>query len=221
MRRSKQNRKRFSNYNLGSVICGFLILMAITAFMVGFQSYNDSKKALAFADLALKYDVIVDEEVYLFMNDLFHRDSVITDKREMIKMNCISFPHDEYVEEAVENHLDTLVTEDDIDYMLDQLSSDIMLWDSTMLTNCWLLKPSDFALINNSDTTDYWEEYVRVFGNYGLHNYSPPIFNKSKTIAILEHSGSGGGLLGSGSIMIFFKINGEWRYHDEISLWIS
>jgi hypothetical protein len=97
----------------------------------------------------------------------------------------------------------------------------VFLWDNQKLKNVWCLTPKDFAKIERSDSTDYWEEFQANFGSYGRHNYSRPVFNQDKTLCVIEHSGQGNWLAGSGSVLLFKKLNGNWIKVKEELLWIS
>jgi len=221
MKRNNRDRKRFPNYSLGIVICGFLIVLPIAFFMSNYDNYNNRIRTGNFEELSQKYKVIKGDEIYEFMNFLFHKDSSTSELQENEKVFCLAAGHSKDIKNAIKELSDKLATQKDINHMLDQIHSETMLWDSTMLNSVWLLKPSDLAKINRSDTTDYWEEYRRLFGNGGKHYYSTPIFNQEKNLVLIEHSGSGGWELGSGGILVFEKVNNEWRYLKKISLWIS
>ena len=81
--------------------------------------------------------------------------------------------------------------------------------------------PKDLYEVQEDDILDYWENFRKLYGNYGHHHYSKPIFNKEKNMVIIEHSGQGGWLLGSGDIILFRKEKGKWKLIKEQNLWIS
>ena len=91
------------------------------------------------------------------------------------------------------------------------------------MINVWCLTPKDKDLYKaqENDTTDYWENFREHFGNYSRFNYSKPIFNKEKNIVVIEHSGQGDWLWGSGVILLFIKMNDKWKLIKEHNLWIS
>jgi len=221
MKRNNRYRKSFGNYNLGIVVCGFLIVFIVSFFMIDYKNYVFRIKTNNFEELSTKYKVIEGDNIYEFMNFLFPKDSFKLDLREKTKVGCFAAKHSKDIRNVIKNLSDTLITRKDINYMLGNLHSETMLWDSARLNSVWLLKPSDLAKISHSDTTDYWEEYRRLFGSGGKHSYSAPIFNQENTLALIEYSGSGGWTLGSGGIILFEKINDEWRYLKEFPLWLS
>ena len=105
--------------------------------------------------------------------------------------------------------------------MKSQFVSQTLLWDQNKLINVWCLTPKDLYKVQENDTIDYWENFRELFGNYGHHNYSKPIFNKDMTIVVIEHSGQGDWVWGSGDILLFRKENDEWILIKEYNLWIS
>ena len=163
-----------------------------------------------------------DIETYDFMNHtLFDGDSILTDSMEFMKLNCFSLKHSSDLKSFINSISDSLLSSSDKKFMRNQLTDEVYLWDNERLINAWCLIPSDFAKINRSDTTDYWEEFRANFGKYGHHHYSRPIFNQDKNICVIEHSGQGDWLMGSGDILLFKKVNGNWRLLKEENLWIS
>ena len=78
----------------------------------------------------------------------------------------------------------------------------------------------DLKKIDELDGDHYWENYRKLFGS-GKSSNSVPIFNKSKTVAIIQIEGQGDYLLGFETIIVYLKINGKWKYYTEKQLWIS
>ena len=154
-----------------------------------------------------KYPVIKDIETYEFMNfTLFVASNIETDSLEFIKLNCFSLKHTSDLKSFISSSSDSLLSREDKKIMRQHLSNEVYLWDNKKMINAWCLIPKDFAKINHSDTIDYWEEFKTNFGNYGHHLYSKPVFNKDKSICVIEHRGQGGWLFGSGKILLFKKV---------------
>lgn len=201
---------------------GFAILILIGLFVLNYDNYRKTNAGYSYSDLKKRYNVITNNDTYDFLNySLFGADSILSDSLEFIKINCFTLKHSSKLKSFINSISDTLLSPTDKKIMKSQLSSEVFLWDNEKLINVWCLTPKDLNKINQSDTTDYWEEFRANFGKYGRHYYSRPIFNQNKDICIIEHSGQGDWLLGSGDIFIFKKINEKWTSVKEKNLWIS
>lgn len=208
--------------NLFIIGTGLLLVILIGLFLNSYDDYRKTNAGYSYDDLKNKYTVIYEQEIYEFMNyTLFGADSVIEDRREHIKLNCLSFKHSSSLKKFINSQTDTVLTSQDKKFMKSQLEYQTFLWDQGKLINVWCLTPKDFYKTEQNDTTDYWENFRENFGNYGRHNYSKPIFNKEKNIVVIEHSGQGDLLWGSGEILLFRKENDKWRLIKELNLWIS
>ncbi|GAA5023667.1 hypothetical protein GCM10011506_06690 [Marivirga lumbricoides] len=152
---------------------------------------------------------------------LFEADSAIDDRREFIKLNCFSLKHSSELKKFINSQPDTILTIQEKNHLKSQFDSQTFLWDKNKLINVWCLTPKDLYKAQENDTIDYWVNFRELFGNYGHHHYSKPIFNKDKTVVVVEHSGQGGWLFGSGSILLFKKENSKWKLIKEYNLWIS
>lgn len=187
-------------------------------------NYDNQRKAnliLTYTDLKQSYSLIKDNETYDFMNEIFGSDSVLTDSMELTKIQCLSIAHSKDLWSFIKGLPDSIASSSEKKNMKKQLTYESLLWDNSKLKNCWILTPNDLSKIRISDSTDYWEEFRRLFGKYGKHNYSKPIFNSDYTVAVIKHSGQGGWLMGSGEIYVFIRIKGEWVFYLERNLWIS
>jgi hypothetical protein len=208
--------------NLYIIGVGLLIVVLIGFFLNGYDDYRKTNAGYSYDDLKDRNTVISEQEIYDFMNyTLFGADSVIDDRREFMKLNCFSLKHNTELKEFINTQPDTILTRHDKKFMKSQLENQFFLWDKDKLINVWCLTPKDFYKAQDNDTIDYWENFRELFGNYGHHHYSKPIFNKAKTIVVIEHSGQGDWLLGSGNILLFRKENGKWKFIKEQNLWIS
>ena len=214
----KSNYKQFGIPNLFVVGGGFAILILVTFFGLDHQKSSQ----YSFEDLKNKHVTLDDDEAYTLMNQaIFDRDSILTDSLLFIKLNVFALKHSSDLKSFINEASDSLINPTDKRYMIKQLSDMVSLWDNQKLTNVWCLTPKDFAKIERSDSTDYWEEFQANFGSYGRHNYSRPVFNQDKTLCVIEHSGQGNWLAGSGSVLLFKKLNGNWIKVKEELLWIS
>ncbi len=117
-------------------------------------------------------------------------------------------------------------------FMLEQIDSSVLIWNcdrlNTVICPDTNVVDSIFSLpdkpIQSKEVLafkDPWSIFRQVYGNYGLHSYSKPIYNQNRTIVIIEHSGVGGYTMGSGEIYIFKRDNSKWELIYELDLWIS
>lgn len=202
--------------------CGFTIVIFIGLFVLNYGNYRTKNNGYSYEDLKERNSVISGNEIYEFMNfALFDAENIENDSMEFMKINCFSLKHSSDLESFIKSINDSILSSSDRLFMANQLNSETYLWDKNKLINVWCLIPSDFAKIHRSDTTDYWEEFRAKFGMYGHHHYSKPIFNIAKNICVIEHSGQGDWLVGSGDIFLFIKENGKWKLLKNEMLWIS
>jgi hypothetical protein len=219
--RHKKN-KQLGSPSLFVIGGGLAIVILIGVFVLNYDNYRKRNIDYSYSDLKDNYSVINDKEAYEFMNyALFGASNIVADSLEFIKLNCFSLMHTSQLKSFINSSSDTLLNSSDKKFMRQQLNNKLFLWNNEALINVWCLTPEDFAKINYSDTTDYWEQFRANFGEYGLHYYSKPIFNEVKNICIIEHSGQRDWLFGSGDILLFKKINGNWKLLIEENLWIS
>ncbi len=221
----KVRHKKYRQLGIPSLFIvggGLAIVILIGVFVLDYDNYRKTNAGYSYSDLKEKYPVIKDTETYEFMNyAFFGASNIITDSLEFIKLDCFSLKHSSDLKSFISSANDRLLSREDKISMRQQLSNEVYLWDNKKLINTWCLTPKDFAKMNHSDTTDYWEEFRKHFGKYGYHHYSKPIFNKDKNVCIIEHSGQGGWLFGSGEILLFKKVKGKWKLLKEDNLWIS
>ena len=217
----RQKLEKYRNIGMNPLFivgCGFIIVLFIAVYMLTYES----GMSLTIEELKERKLVVDNESVYEFMNETFFRsDSVIIDSLEFQKIMCFSLGHSKDVKNFIKQINDTVLSKTGKRYMLNQLNKKSLLWNENELKNCWSLAPADFQDLTNNSCWDYWEAFQKKFGNGGKHNYSVPIFNSSKTFVVIEHSGQGGCLLGSGEVLSFIKVNGKWKFYKELHLWIS
>lgn len=201
---------------------GFSILILIGLFVLNYDNHRQTNAGYSYLDLKERYTVITDPEAYDFMNEvLYENDSNLTDSMEFMKLNCFSIKHSSELKSFIKSINDSILSNTDKKFLKNQLTDKIYLWDNERLLNIWCLTPKDFAKINRSDTSDYWDEFRANFGNYGHHHYSKPIFSENKGVCIIEYRGQGGWLMGSGDILLFKRVKGKWILLKEDNLWIS
>ena len=208
--------------NLFVIGVGLVIVIWLGVFVLNYDKYMVTSAGYSYSDLKEVQAVITDAECYDFMNNaLLGGEKILTDSMEFIKLNCYSLKHSSELKSFINSLNDSILNASDKDFMKSELQNKTYLWDNEKLINAWCLIPKDFSKIVRSDTTDYWEEFRTAFGKYGHHHYSKPVFNLAKDICVIEHSGQGGWLSGSGEILLFKKINGKWTMLEEEGLWIS
>lgn len=201
---------------------GFLIVGLIGFFLNDYKNYRETNLGYTYEDLKSRNLVIVEQEIYEFMNsNIFDVDSILVDKREFMKINCFTLKHSSDLRKFINSQTDSILTSYDKKFMKSQIENQTYLWDQDKLINVWCLTPRDLNKVQETDTLDYWGTFRKLFGNYGHHHYSKPIFNKDKNIVLIEHSGQGDWLIGSGNILLFRKENGKWKLIKEQNLWIS
>lgn len=220
--RYKKKKRQLGVPNLYIVGAGLLIVILIGFFLNGYDDYRKTNAGYSYDDLKKRNTVIYEQEIYDFMNyTLFCADSLIDDRREFMKLNCFSLKHSLDLKKFINSQPDSILTSHDIKFIKSQLAYQTFLWDQDKLINVWCLTLKDLYKTQENDTIYYWENFRELFGNYGHHHYSKPIFNKDKTIIVIEHSGQGDWLLGSGNILLFREENGKWKLIKEQNLWIS
>lgn len=208
--------------NLYIMGVGLLLVFLIGFFLNGYSNYRKTNTGYSYDDLKNKYTVISDPEIYNFMNyNLFGADSIIDDRGEFVKINCFSFKHSSDLKKFIGTQPDSVLTIQNQKFMKSQLQYQTLLWDQDKFINVWCLTPKELYKTQENDTIDYWENFRELFGKYGYHQYSKPIFNKDKSVLVIEHNGQGDWLLGSGTILLFRKENGKWKLLIEQDLWIS
>jgi hypothetical protein len=166
-------------------------------------------------------DMISDIEVYDFINEIHSsNDSLEKDSLKFQKLMCFSIPHSKSLINLIEEVPDSIVNRDNKIHLQNQINTKTKLWDKDQLKTFWVLTPADLKKIEETGDDDYWENYRKLFGN-GKSSFSNPIFNKSKTVAIIQIAAQGDFLMGNEALFVYLKINGKWKYYSEKLLWIS
>lgn len=201
---------------------GLLIVVLVGLFLNGYDVFRKKNAGYSYLDLKNRNTVISEHEVYDFMNyAIFGVDNSISERREFFKLNCFALKHSSDLRKFISSQSDTILTRQDKKYMRSQFDNQTLLWDQDKLINVWCLTPKDLYKVKENDSLDYWDNFRERFGDYGYHHYSRPIFNKDKTVVVVEHSGQADGLLGSGNILLFRKENHKWKLIKKQNLWIS
>ena len=176
---------------------------------------------MSFEDLRNHNKIISSNEDYEFLNSTILPKSLISDSILLTKISCFSTPHSKELRNYINNIPDSIVPRAERIRMKNSLSKEPCLWDNKRLNNCWLIIPKDYKRMAQSDTTDYWEEFRKVFGVNGKHNFSKPIFNSSKNILVIEHLISRDWFWSENEILLYKKENNIWKLVDKKSLWMS
>ncbi|MFB9095434.1 MULTISPECIES: hypothetical protein [Flavobacterium] len=171
--------------------------------------------------MKLNKEVISENEVYKFLNEIYSENaSIENDSLKFRKLMCFSIPHSETLVNLIDELPDSIVNIENKIHLKNQICTKTKLWDKDQLKKCWVLTPSDLKKIEETENDDYWENYRKLFGS-GKSSNSIPIFNKSKTVAIIQIESQGDYLLGHESIIVYLRKNGKWKFYKEELLWIS
>ena len=214
----KKNKRKNYLTNIFIISFGFFIIIIFTNHIYKFtHNYIYS----TYDELKLKREVISENEIYEFINEIYYKnDSIANDSLKYRKLMCFSIPHSKAFVNLIDELPDSIVNIDNKIHLKNQIYTKTKLWDKDKLKNFWVLTPSDLKKIEEIENDDYWENYRKFFGN-GKNSYSIPIFNKSKTVVIIQIESQGDYLLGHESIFIYLKKNGKWKLYKEELLWIS
>ena len=145
-----------------------------------------------------------DDFVYDFLNSyILKEDPMKKDKWRKIRIEVIH--HDQKWESYIQS-IDSLLAPGDAEFMMDQITTRDLAWDCSKLNtvNCLDTRKVNAIFSNGMNS---WDIFRMEYGWGGIHRYSMPIYNKNKTVLLIEHSGSGGGTLGSCEVYIYKKLN--------------
>lgn len=214
----KKNKRKNHLINIFIISFGFFIIIVFTNHIYRFtHNYINS----SYNELKQNRDIISNNEIYDFLNEIYSdNDSLEKDSLELRKLMCFSIPHSEIFVNLIDELPDSIVDIEDKMHLKSQICTKTKLWDKDRLKDCWVLTPSDLKKIEEIDDNNYWENYRKLFGS-GKNSNSIPIFNKSKTVAIIQIEGQGDYLLGFEAIIVYLKIDGKWKYYAKKQLWIS
>ncbi|CAM3989960.1 DUF4829 domain-containing protein [Flavobacterium jumunjinense] len=214
----KKNKRKNYLTNIFIISLGFFIIVIFTNHIYKFtHNYIYS----SYAELKLNKEVISENEVYKFLNEIYSENaSIENDSLKFRKLMCFSIPHSETLVNLIDELPDSIVNIENKIHLKNQICTKTKLWDKDQLKKCWVLTPSDLKKIEETENDDYWENYRKLFGS-GKSSNSIPIFNKSKTVAIIQIESQGDYLLGHESIIVYLRKNGKWKFYKEELLWIS
>lgn len=200
-------------------------LLGVGIILIGYSIYENfyrEKKYLnaSYEELKKEYKLVNDSEAYEFINSMLNSsDTIINDIREHIKINCFTSEHGKEIREFLELQNDSILSKNDKEFMKSQFENKVYLWDQDRLRNVRCLTPKDLNEIEKRTDRDYWELFEELYGKYGRHKFSKPIFNEDKTKLIIEHEGSSGWEMGSGELYIFSKKNEKWYIDAKSTIW--
>ena len=220
MRRRKINQLGMpSLYTVG---LGVVLVIFLGVYFYGYDGFWKRSVAYEYVDLIEHNEVVCGEHIYNFMNEcLFAEESIEDNLRLFTKLKCFSLKHSSALERFFVEAAPSVLTIEEKSYMKKQLGVTLKLWDQSLLPSAWCLTPKELYKIQKNDTLDYWTAFREFCGNGGLHEFSIPVFSEDKKTVVIEHSGQGGLLLGSGEILVFKNRNGVWRLVLTYPLWIS
>ncbi len=221
MKQYFQYKRNRTSFNLIIVGAGFVNVMLIVFYMLHYNNRLEEEKTLSYNELKQTYPLISGEETYAFMSAILDTPSFEMDTLLDNKIVCFSIEHTRNLRKFISALPDTVLSGKEKKFIKSQFSSENLLWDSSKLKHCRMLTPQDLSYINRSDTSEYWQEFERLFGYGGYNKYSKPIFNQNHTIAIIEHSGQVGSFVGMGELLFFKKIDECWILLITKNLWMS
>ena len=156
------------------------ILLIIIVYKINEREHVNKKLEKAtYEQLKEEFRLINEVEIYEFMNSMLNgKDTVVEDKREHIKIDCLTLEHGIEFREFLELQDDSLISKEDKEFMKLQFANTKYVWDCDRLQNVRCLTPKELKEIEKNSDRDFWELYKELYGKYGLHSYSKPIFNK-------------------------------------------
>jgi hypothetical protein len=116
---------------------------------------------------------------------------------------------------------------EDVLFLYSQITCESYFWNEKKLKNVKCVPTNEFKeyyLAPNNLPKQFVKSYFKFkrkkfkqkYKNRYIEIYSKPIFNKAKTLAIIEHEQNF-----YGDLLIFKKINNKWKKIAEHNLWIS
>ena len=214
--RQKNKRKLFAKLNLLFVGIGFILILGLIIPALNYKLIDSNRHN--YTELKNYFPLIEDQNIYNFMNQLIKNNPI--DSLHYRKMRCFTISLDEDSKKVINKISEKYLNKEDKKFILSQISNKRFLWDKNRLSNYWLLSQVVIDSLHN-EKEDFWKAFKKEYGFYGLHSFSKPLFNNNKDIVVIEHSGSGGGTLGSGSILIYKKVDNSWVLIENYRLWIS
>lgn len=191
------------------------LLLVISGTVISFLFFD-----LWFVNRSTK-DQVKGKHVYEFMNTaIFTFES--SDRRELPKLDFRTIEYDPELKDFINSIDDSIISPRDKKYLIRHIVNKSLRWDRTKLSNVWCLTVTERrqTMVNNPED-HYGLEFMKHFGEGGLHSYSKPIFNRKRNIAIIEHHEYGGLLSASESILLFRKEAGKWILVREFYLMMA
>ena len=164
-------------------------------------------------------DTLKSEEIYKLLNDVLLPPSV--DKRQD-KLKLLNLTTSDIINEIQFVQMSEYCSiEDSIDF-ISNMNSSISVFDCSKLRNVVCISASEFLdRFAGKDKIQAWQEFREKYGLFGLHYFSVPVFNKSKTKAMMITGGDGSATIGSKELRFFIKKEGKWFTQTELTLQIS
>ena len=197
-----------------------LITFLCCLFFLNYENHRKIRASYSYSDLQTQYCVIEDENAYELIQQVFLDTSTI-DSMQMQNINCFTLQHSYALKSFIKNTSDDLISQTDKKIMRQQLNNTIYLWNNEKLKNARCLISKDYYKLNQNDSIDYWVKFRANFGYGGDSSFSNPIFNKDKSLAVMEFIGQGDWLVATNDILLFRKENGKWILVKQQNLWVS
>jgi hypothetical protein len=219
IRRHTGNTKgrREGRFYLLVACCGFLALLGALIYILNSQSFTEAREQQKFLS---DYEKVEGDYIYNFMNEINQVESN-DDPSLQVKLDCLTSLLDfETIDDYVNGVSSRVLSEEDKEFMMEQYTDKKYLWDKSKLKGYWVLYPKDLNVIEGETPKDYWDTFRVRYGNFGLHDFSIPMFNRDKTFAVVLHAYQAGLDDARGMIEAYRKVNGRWVLYERIRLWV-
>ena len=198
-----------------------MIVILASLFLLNANNHMKIQFSHSYEELCEEYKTIEDEVVYDLINQAFlGKDIVLPDS---IKWNiyCFTIPHSRELKSFIANVSNELINKNDKYFIKSQLDATSYLWNNKRLNNARCLIPKDYYEEEENDTIDYWDKYEANFGYGGKHSFSKPIFNRDRTLAVIEHKYYFGFLYAGNVILLYKKEKCIWTLLERQYILIS
>jgi hypothetical protein len=87
----------------------------------------------------------------------------------------------------------------------------------------YFIKESDYTrFFKGTSPQEGWEDFYESYPNSaGVYQFSDILYSSDKSKAIAYYAVHRNGLNGGGSILILYKINGQWTVKQEGTVWVN
>jgi hypothetical protein len=171
---------------------------------------------------------VTDSEIYEFVKVVI-RDADQALKRDGIKKELFPYVLDRDYYGQVFNKIDsltitksdTIFSKEDLNFIARQIKArEKFKLDQKFITQKRILSTDTIKKMiekkMNIKNYNFYEAFEKRFGDGWYYTIGLPVFSLDKKTAFIKLDG-----FGSGSSMIYKKINNKWRLHFIISTWIA